>query len=151
MFIKLYQESDSYIVKIFNGDTSYPNDYNYSIVSSDITKTEFDDLNRDKYDIKLGITSSGFDTNLVSKSFKQQMELRSNGHPALWELYHSENGMIYRLHMSSIEMRSMIHEYEEDQTLRKWLIENDFYEINQTDSLLDKLKLTKDNVSNIIL
>lgn len=84
-------------------------------------------------EIELGITCNGTDTKLLEKDqgFMIQTSMRSypTNHPACWGLLVSEGGRAYRAHCGRFELECMIKDYEQDQKMRKELIQKGFQEM----------------------
>lgn len=137
---------------ILSGDVEYNQQDQLTITEIDnkttwipITDEESRQIKERMTNIKLGITCDGFDTSKASDEFIQEMELRSypNCHMAMWGIYSgSSNGKIYRVSMSSIEMHSMIEEYETQEKLLGLLDSKEYKQIDYLDEdpLLDMLK-----------
>ena len=77
---------------------------------------------------ELGITCCGFDTKTLSEEQRENCEMRSDNHPALWGLYCKEGGLAYRACMSGREKRAMIQEYDARQALNQKAIDEGFFE-----------------------
>ena len=87
--------------------------------------------------INLGYTCNG--TNTLLEENQKLINIR-NIHPALVDYYSTNNGSLYRCHMSSFEKQYTINEYEYDQKILLILKENGYQELLDID-LINDIKL----------
>lgn len=87
---------------------------------------------------ELGITASGFDTKAVTPEiYCDCILMRSDNHPALWPMYATPGGRIYRAHCSSREKRYMIQQYDKVQAVLHRVIDSGFQELNSDSEIYD--------------